>query len=199
MTVVRRAFLKGMAVLGSTAAIGRRVSASDLPHTIEIVGGSPTRNVNYTFEVSGQVALGPEANHEDRIEGGTVAKGIVAGAADSYTFSGQITSFWAGGDVTVRIDGEPVSDPVGLPASDPGLPHVVEFVGGPGVGRNTPARYEFAVSGELQAEKANPDDSIGRSAVDAYLLYGSDTYRFSGAIEYINVYQRTADVRIQMR
>lgn len=199
MTIVRRSFLEGVAAVGSALSLGRGNSAQSLPHTIEVVGGSPSRNVNYTIQVSGRIAPGSESNHEDRIDGGDTAKGIVAGAADSYTFSGQVTSFWAGGDVTVRIDGETVGDPVGLPDSTVQLPHVIELTGGPGVGRDTPARYELRVSGRLSAENANPDDRIGRSAADAYLLYGSDRYRFSGSVEYIDVYQRTADIRVRMR
>jgi hypothetical protein len=91
-----------------------------------VAGGSPENVVEYQFVVSGRARRNGRAGDapvpdsavtvdtEDRIEDGSLARGAVAGGADAYAFTGQITRFNVSltsrsvDDVRVFLNGERV-------------------------------------------------------------------------------------------
>jgi len=171
---------------GSDAGDGGSGEDSDRTELIvsDPDGGQPN---DYRFTVSGGVERldDPQGDSAD----GDSGSGTVYGGADGYSYSGEITSFSAEGDVTVTIDGtevDPASlgsgdgdskdDPTG--GDDPSRELRVEAVG-------ESARFEVTVSGDLEPE---PDfdegtDSIsGSSAVGTIGGRGTDDFAFSGEI-----------------
>jgi TM2 domain-containing membrane protein YozV len=101
-------------------------SDNQLSNTITINSTSDQR-AYYEFTVSGNISYGEQANpvgsasnptHPDEITGTTAAGSTAEGGVDSYTFSGEITSFNLTGPANVYVNGRRL-DPSTLPASAP--------------------------------------------------------------------------------
>jgi hypothetical protein len=76
--------------------------------------------------------------------------------------------------MTVYLDGERV-DPGQL-----GLPHTITISNR---AYDTPATYQFSVSGDLGAtDSVNDNDEISGTSAQGQVNGGSDTYRYSGDI-----------------
>ena len=147
-------------------------------------GGQPN---DYRFTVSGDVEAldDPRGDSAD----GESASGTVYGGSDGYLYSGEITAFSYDGEIEVTIDGEAVDpallgsgdedsedDPTG--DGDPSRELRVEAVG-------ESARFEFAVSGDLEAGPRFDEwtDSIsGSSGSGTIGGRGVDDFVFSGEI-----------------
>lgn len=136
----RRTVLKSIGVMGTTAGgasaftdrvRGERLRSNAsaafvrdvgklaaLPNTVTI-RASDQQAVQYTFTVSGRAERGSNTDSGDVVSGNVVAGTVAQRDADSFGFSGQITSFaMAGGPATVAVNGTEVDNPVGLPESD---------------------------------------------------------------------------------
>lgn len=137
----RRVLLRGVGAtvaLGSLGGVGRsRAHASQgTPLTGRVVTteGTDSRNtisiraasqqdVFYEFSASGSVTRGGpyQSDSGDEISGNTVSGAVGEGRADSFVFTGEITSFTTeGGPARVFVNGQEVEDPVGLPGGGGG-------------------------------------------------------------------------------
>lgn len=137
----RRALLRGV---GATVALGsfggasrsraRADQGTQLTGRVATAGETDSRNtitiraasqedVFYEFSASGSVSRGGQYQSDsgDEIRGNTVSGAVGEGRADSFAFTGRITSFAAeGGPLEVFVNGRQVEDPVGLPGGGGG-------------------------------------------------------------------------------
>lgn len=176
----RRDVLKGITAAGvgglalpSTAA-GRTQST---PNSIKII--NQVERSDYQFSVSGQVVKTDLADPQDVLQGQSVDGVLIEGGVDEYRFSGQITAFDVQGSVEVRVNGETVADPVGLPR--PALPNTITIEA-----QGVPASYQFSVTEAVaKGPQADVDDRIdGRSVSGSVGGNGIDDFRYSGALSF---------------
>lgn len=150
-----------------------------LPHRLVLDGREVDEQVDYTFEVSEEVAAGSNANDNDVIDG-TRVKGQLNGYFDDYDFAGELESLELSQPISVTVDGEEVVETFDG-GSDGG--HELTIVGDQGY-----APYEFTVSGDLEhsdhADGATIDDNdtIEGSTATGQVNGGIDCYRFSGDV-----------------
>jgi hypothetical protein len=175
---------------------GREVTADDLGSSETTdSGSSPDRSLviygdsgeaNYEFSVSGELAAaddewGIDADDGDQIDDST-ATGYVWGGADSYAFSGDITSFGIDNDATVVLDGEEV-DPSELGTTDTTLPNTITVDAA-----DTEATYQFSIAGAIEKSTANDatiddGDTIESGTASGVVEPGKkDSYDFEGTV-----------------
>ncbi|PSQ23932.1 hypothetical protein BRD01_05445, partial [Halobacteriales archaeon QS_8_65_32] len=147
--------------------------------SISIVGSGP--RAEYDFTVSGELekttARGGSINSGDTIDGSS-ATGYVLGGTDSYGFAGEVTDFSVSDPdaVSIYLDGEQVTPGGSTPDRE------ITVSNRP---YDTPASYQFSVSGVLEAtDSVNfaDGDEISGSGASGRVNQGSDTYRFSGEV-----------------
>jgi len=124
---------------------------------------------------------------DDVIESDGSVSGGVAGGADSYEFSGELTGFSLDGDATVYLDGQQV-DPSTLGGEETPPNYVV--IDGGDDGRWT--RYEFSVDGAVEKSdewgSVNGHDAVDGTTVSGWVKDGVDSYRYSGDIGSFDIY-----------
>ena len=155
----------------------------ELENTLLIRGGKRRHWTYYDFTVSGDLEKaevdGVSANDEDTVSGSS-AEGFVAGGADAFRFSGEITVFNLDGDGTVEVNGEPVSLSE-LPSDQ--LPNTLVI---DGAGTNGRSSYTFEVDGDVEKSRSlgtvTAEDEISNGTVTGMVVGGKDGYRFSGDI-----------------
>lgn len=164
---------------GSRVAPSTLGSEPELPHTVTIEGGSDSAEA-YSIAVSGKVE--PSVATRAAVDpgdggGGTLVRGEVSWATDSYDYSGEITRLSADRSTAVWVDGEEF-DPSTI--GDPGLENRV-VVDARGSGGAT--SYAVEVSGELQPSTDFPPGrggAIEGSTVEGIVESGVVAYRYSG-------------------
>ncbi|WP_147464926.1 hypothetical protein [Halococcus sp. IIIV-5B] len=104
----------GVVGLGTSAFAGQVSAADEEPKrtlTIEATGSS----ADYRFSVDGKVvrsqAMGATIGGDD-VSGNSVDGHVAGSGRDSYTLSGELTSFDVDGDIRMYLNGEPLSDTV---------------------------------------------------------------------------------------
>lgn len=127
----------------------------------------------YRAEVSGTAEPGDRANAGDTVSDGTIA-GVVNGGTDTFRFAGGLESVTVtDGDaasVRVAVDGQSRPFRRLRLAADTGL------------------EYRVEVSGAIEpGAEANPGDATDGSVATGALDGWYDTYRFSGAVEDVDV------------
>lgn len=159
--------------LSGVEFIGDASAASTAPsRTVEIQGSGST--VSYEFSVTG-LLIGESTTSEDDVSGGT-ASGAVKSGSDTYSFSGEFTSFSMDGDATVSVDGEQYN------VAD--FPKHEVSVAGEGGG----ASYDFGVSGALTPTSTVDDkDTISGFNASGNVGRGYDTYGFTGELTYLDI------------
>ena len=115
---------------------------------------------------------------------GTTAIGQVQNDADSYKFSGEITTLEIDGDATARLNGD-VIDPDEYTGGNTDIILSID-------GSNSKASYTFAVSGGLEKSKANgaslnSNDEIDGSTATGAVNGGTDSYAMSGDLLYFDL------------
>jgi hypothetical protein len=158
-------------------------SSDDLARELVIDGGTHDHWTYYDFTVGGGLEKaeidGASINDGDAVSGSS-AEGFVAGGADAYRFSGDISEFNLDGDADVYVDGEPV-DLSTLPSNQ--LPNTLVIDGSNAAGRST---YTFEVDGTVEKSRSlgtvTAEDEIDGNAVTGVVVGGTDGYRFSGDI-----------------
>jgi len=175
---------------------------TDDPTTRRIVVEDPDGDDlnDYQFTVSGSLTRADEPEGDD--VSGSDASGTVAGGADGYDFTGEITGFSAEGEVNVLIEGETV-DPDSFGGSDGGSDD--GSGGGSDGGSDTDtetelridavgesAAYDFSVATGLspgpdvnyndEYDSVSASGTIGGRGSDNYFIDGN-----SDAIEYFEL------------
>jgi hypothetical protein len=177
---------------GSTGGDSGADSGQDsFDSTLSISGGSPSNVVTYEFRVSDEIrkttARNASIDDDDVIESDGSVSGGVAGGADGYEFSGELTGFSLDGDATVYLDGQQV-DPSTLGGEETPPNYVV--IDGGDDGRWT--RYEFSVDGAVEKSdewgSVNGHDAVDGTTVSGWVKDGVDSYRYSGDIGSFDIY-----------
>jgi hypothetical protein len=145
------------------------------------IQGSGRKSEDYELTVGGDLikstANGATVDSGDTVSGST-ATGTVAGGADSYEFSGEVTDFEVDDGATVTLNGTEV-DPDAL-APEP-LPNRVVFDGSASDG---PAVYAVEVSNAIEASAElgtlEGDDAVGDTKATGTVTDGVDGFRFRG-------------------
>jgi hypothetical protein len=139
-----------------------------------------TDRVEYSIEVSGTIAFGDEAGENDHIDDGDTVDGLITGkgGVDDYHYSGVVTDFEVReGKATVLVNGEAVTDPVGLPARRNRL--VLEAL-------TDRVEYSIEVSGQIAfGDEAGENDHIDDGDTVDGLITGKggvDDYYFTGVV-----------------
>lgn len=164
---------------GSSGGSNDGSDDSSLEHTLT-VDGTTSSAKSYRFEVTGDLEPDSNFNPDDTIDG-NVVNGRMFSSSDSYQFSGDLVSFDSDSldEMTVYVDGNRID-----PTTVGELPHEIN-VRGSGV---DPKEYTLSVSGEIErGGNINPDDTVSESSVDGVVWWSSDTYRFSGELEDVEV------------
>jgi hypothetical protein len=172
--------------------------------TLTIYGGSSSKPIDYQFAASGSVersaANGATVDPGDLVVE-NMAYGRVEGGADSYRFSGDLTTFDINrGSVTVTIDGDEanIDDLIAEPEGSGDLPNLISISGR---GPDGPLDYQFSVSGEVEHDRANdatidPEDLIAGGTAYGQVEGGTDSYRYSGDITAFDVDQGDTTVLV---
>jgi hypothetical protein len=134
---------------------------------------------SYEFSVSGELekttANGATIDDNDTVSGSS-ASGQVDDDADSYAFSGRITSFTYESGLDATLDGESIDlETFGTPSDATTL-----TIGGD-------ASYELSVSGLLEQTTANGatvdgNDTVSDGTATGQVHGGLDSYAFTGGI-----------------
>ncbi|WP_435077167.1 polysaccharide deacetylase family protein [Halococcus sp. AFM35] len=161
---------------------GEPLNPDDYPEHVLTIEGTGSR-ASYRFSVSDDLekstANGANINSGDEISESS-ATGVVGISADSYSFSGDLTSFELGGEANVTLDGEPFD-------STQYSSHILTIEG-----TGSRATYRFSVSGELAKSTANGaningNDEISGSSATGEVGISADSYRFSGTLTDISL------------
>jgi hypothetical protein len=171
-------------------------AAVTLDNTL-VIEGAGVEYTGYEVSVDGAIAADLDAdefNSGDSVGAGT-ASGTTYGGADSYVFSGEITSFELDGTAGVYVNGTQV-DPVALgTGGEATLDHLLELNG-----TDTATDYEFSVTGEVEASpdaaSVEASDDVTGSSVAGTVDDDVDAYRFSGELERLSL-DGTANVSFQ--
>jgi phage baseplate assembly protein gpV len=161
---------------------GNPNSTDSYEHTLTVESDGP--EVYYELSVSGD--LRKSSTMDATVDGDDTAwaasaEGTVGSDRDSYDYNGEVTDFYADGDVTVYIDGEAI-DPGSLPG--PSLDHTLT-VEGPGAGEYVP--YEFSVAGDLYKSTAmgatvDDNDTIDGRTASGAVGGGRDSFAYGDGV-----------------
>ncbi len=192
--VDRRSYLKlvGGAAVAGLGGVPAVRGADGVHRTLTIEG--PGSTTNYEFTVEGKLdkstAFGGTIHGHDEISGST-ASGHVGGGRDSYTFSGEITS-WSGDydALTLYLNGEElnnlitIKDPPGRGVNyrlrvDGEVLKSTEFGGTIGDSDEISGRTkEYGLDTSIRTE----EDLRGETVVEGWVNGGTDSFLYSGDV-----------------
>lgn len=177
----------------------REVRGTTDSNTLTITSDSPCE---YAFSVTGDLqkstANGATIDDNDSVDRGYIGRGQVYGGIDSYTFTGELQTLRLSADADVSLNGESLSSE----QVDRYPDNAIEIVG-----RGTPARYTFSVSGAREPEKltvngasTNGDqDQVSRTTARGTVGNGSDAFGFDGTIASLDAEEARFDVYVNGR
>jgi lipopolysaccharide export system protein LptA len=152
---------------------GRRVDPDRFLDTVLTIKG-PGSRTEYDFTVDGAVekstANGASINPSDRVSGSS-AQGFVVSGRDSYVFSGEVTQLVFDGRARITLDRSERTITV--------------------EGKQSGATYAFSVSGDVEGISHEPNvrhnDTVHAHGAEGFVHWGSDTYRYTGDLESLEV------------